>query len=154
MRTFSRVFNGNFFAHGINLNIKDTTQSSLIRLPYSSCLQQIPIIVLANREEKSLHHVATVAKFLDDNKSKHHLKSGFALFQLHRSYLISLNLSNVGKIFWVESERTVSKFSVMLTYSIKQAREIREFHVKVEQQWLWNVPKSVMHRRSCWLLPI
>ena len=28
-----------------------------------------------------LRHVAMVAKFLDDNKSKRHLKSGFALFQ-------------------------------------------------------------------------
>ena len=63
-----------------------------------------------NREEKSLRHVAMVAKFLDDSKSKRHLKSGFALFQLHRSYLISFNLSTVGEIFWVESERTVSKF--------------------------------------------
>ena len=34
-----------------------------------------------NREEKSLRHVAMVAKFLDDNKSKLHLKSGIALFQ-------------------------------------------------------------------------
>ena len=49
-------------------------------------------------------------KFLDDSKSKRHLKSEFALFQLHRSYLISFNLSNVGEIFSVESERTVSEF--------------------------------------------
>ena len=34
-----------------------------------------------NREEKSLRRVAMVAKFLDDNKPKCHLKSGFALFQ-------------------------------------------------------------------------
>ena len=34
-----------------------------------------------NREETSLRHVALVAKFLDDNKPKRHLKSGFALFQ-------------------------------------------------------------------------
>ena len=33
-----------------------------------------------NREEKSLRHVAMVAKFLDDNKPKRNLKSGFALF--------------------------------------------------------------------------
>ena len=33
------------------------------------------------REEKSLRHVAMVAKFLDDNKPKRHLKSGFTLFQ-------------------------------------------------------------------------
>ena len=35
-----------------------------------------------NGEEKSLLHVAIIAKFLDDNKPKRHLKSGFALFQI------------------------------------------------------------------------
>ena len=45
------------------------------------------------REEKPLRHIAMVANFLDDNKSKRHLKSGFTLFQLHRSYFISFNLS-------------------------------------------------------------
>ena len=71
-----------------------------------------------------------VATFLDDNKLKCHLKSGFALFQTS-SILISFNLSNVGEIFWVESQRTVSKFRkrkkffcVVLTYFIKRAREI------------------------------
>ena len=39
------------------------------------------------REEKSLHHVAMVAKFLDDNKPKRHLKCGFALFQTSPSLL-------------------------------------------------------------------
>ena len=34
-----------------------------------------------NRQEESLRHVAMVAKFLDENKPKRHLKSGFALFQ-------------------------------------------------------------------------
>ena len=34
-----------------------------------------------NREENSLRHVAMVAKFLGDNESKRHLKSGFAMFQ-------------------------------------------------------------------------
>ena len=34
-----------------------------------------------NREEKSLRHVAMVAKFLDDSKPKIHLKRAFALFQ-------------------------------------------------------------------------
>ena len=32
-------------------------------------------------EETSLRHVAIEATFLDDNKSKRQLKSGFALFQ-------------------------------------------------------------------------
>ena len=34
-----------------------------------------------NGEDKSLRHVAIVAKCLDDNKPKRHLNSGFALFQ-------------------------------------------------------------------------
>ena len=37
--------------------------------------------VCCNREKKLLRHVAMVAKFLDDNKPKIHLKSKFALFQ-------------------------------------------------------------------------
>ena len=36
---------------------------------------------LTNREEKSLRHVAKVAKFLDDNKPVKSLKSLFVLFQ-------------------------------------------------------------------------
>ena len=38
-------------------------------------------MMLVNREEKSLRHFAMVATFLDENKPKRHLKSGFALFQ-------------------------------------------------------------------------
>ena len=34
-----------------------------------------------HNREKSLRQVAMVAKFLDENKPKRHLKSGFALFQ-------------------------------------------------------------------------
>ena len=53
-----------------------------------------------------------VAKFLDDSKSKRHLKSGFALF--HTLWIlifrISFNLSKVDEMFWVKSERTVSKY--------------------------------------------
>ena len=37
--------------------------------------------VVTVREEKSFRHVAMVAKFLDDNKSKRHSKNGFELFQ-------------------------------------------------------------------------
>ena len=39
------------------------------------------IFNVTNREEKSLRQVVLVAKFLDDNKPKRYLKSGFALFQ-------------------------------------------------------------------------
>ena len=42
--------------------------------------------------EKSLRHVAAVAKFLDYNKAK--------TFKHQRSYSILFNLSNVGEIFW------------------------------------------------------
>ena len=38
-------------------------------------------IITVYREEMSLRQVAMVAKFLDDNKTQRHLKSGFALFQ-------------------------------------------------------------------------
>ena len=37
--------------------------------------------VVTVREEKSFRHVTMVAKFLDENKSKRHSKSGFELFQ-------------------------------------------------------------------------
>ena len=104
------------------------------------------------REEKSLRHVAMVAKFLDDNKPKRHLKSGFALFhwKLHRSYLISFNLSNVGEISWVKSERTVSKFRKRkrtFLYCVHVPCKAK-FHVAVAQQRLRNVQKSVMHVQS------
>ena len=74
-------------------------------------------------------------------------------FKLHRSYSISFNLSKVGEIFWVESEKTVSKFRkkenetfcVVFTNCTKWARETRKFHVAVMQRWL----KNVMHVQSC-----
>jgi len=65
---------------------------------------------LINREEKLLCHVAMVAKFLDDNKPKIHFKSKFTLFQTSLIlYSFSFNLSNVGEIIWIKSERTVSE---------------------------------------------
>ena len=39
------------------------------------------VLLKVYREEKSLRHVAMVAKVLDDNKPKKSLKSLFALFQ-------------------------------------------------------------------------
>ena len=40
-------------------------------------------------------------------------------------------------------------FCVGFTYSIKQASEIRKFHVAVVQRRLGNVQKGVMHVQSC-----
>ena len=89
-----------------------------------------------------------VAKFLDDNKSKRHLKSGRALFQLHRSYLISLNLSNDGEIFWVESERTVPYFRKRKRKFLCYSHRLHKAGAVVQQR-LRNVQKSVMHVQSC-----
>ena len=96
-----------------------------------------------------------VAKFLDDNKPKRE-KVDLPCVKLHRCYLISFNLSNVGENFWVKSERTLSKFRKRKRNFLrcahllnKAAREIRKFHVAVVQQRLRNVQKSVMHVQSC-----
>ena len=68
---------------------------------------------------------------------------------------MAFNLSNVGEIFLVESERIVSKFRktenfcVVLNYSIKRPSEIRKFHVAVVQQRLRNEQIIVMHLQSC-----
>ena len=50
-------------------------------------------LFMASREGKSSSHIAMIATFLDNNKP-----SEFALFQTHRSYSISFNLSNAGEI--------------------------------------------------------
>ena len=52
----------------------------LMFLFFCTFLKQMKVPVWFNREKKWLRHVAMVANFLDDNKSKRHLKSGFALF--------------------------------------------------------------------------
>ena len=66
---------------------------------------------LANREEKSLRHVAMVATFLDDNKPKTSLKK----WNRTVSNFIDLNYFHFicqmfVKFSGVESEKTVSKF--------------------------------------------
>ena len=111
------------------------------------------------REEKSLSHVAMVAKFLDDNKAKTSLKkwirtvSNFIdLSQFHLPCRILAKLSGV------ESERTVPEFSnrkrnflccVHQFNSIKRAHEIRKFQVADLQRRPRSVPKTVMDVQSC-----
>ena len=65
-----------------------------------------------NREKKSLRHVAMVAKFLDDNKPKIHLKSKFALFQTSSILFSFIQFVTwiLAKFSGVESEGTVSEF--------------------------------------------
>ena len=56
---------------------------------------------LANREEKSLRHVAMVATFLDDNKPKTSLKKwNRTVSKFIDLIYFHFNLSNVGEIFW------------------------------------------------------
>ena len=73
-------------------------------------------------------------------------------FKLHRFYLISFNLSSIGEISGLESERMLSKFTykeneiffVVFTCSIKRAREIRKFGVAVVQRRLRKLQESVI----------
>ena len=98
-----------------------------------------------------------VAKFLDDNKAKRHLKMDSQCFKLHRSYLISFKLSNVGlnpKGPYVSLEKENQNFCFVLTYSIKWMRDIRKFHLAVVQQWIRNVQKTRDARAKMFFLPI
>ena len=102
-----------------------------------------------------------VAKFLDDNKSKRHSKSGLALLQIHRSYFISFNLQMLAKFSglnlkgpYLSLEKDKEIFCVVLTYPIKRARQIRKFHVAVVQRRLRNIQKRVMHVQSCYFANI
>ena len=98
------------------------------------------------------------AKFLSDNKSKTlPIKEvNSHCVKLHRSYSISFNLSNLGKIFrsWIQKDRNYVRktkrkiFTVVFTHSIERAHEIRKFHVAVVQRRLRNVQKGVMHVQS------
>ena len=110
-----------------------------------------------NTEEKSLHHVATVANFLNNNKLKTSLKSEYALFQ---SSLILFNFISFVKCWrhflvvnpkgpYISLEKEKGLFCVLFCYFIKRAHEIRKFHVAVVQPRLRNVQKSVMHVQSC-----
>ena len=55
---------------------------------------------------------------------------------------------SISKGPYLSLEKEKETFCVLLTFSIKWAREIRKFHVAVVQQRLRNVQKSVMHVQS------
>ena len=70
-----------------HINTLRMVQCETATSPLSQCSQISGLPVddaqscMLNREEKSLRHVSTVAKFLDDNKPKtYHLENEFALF--------------------------------------------------------------------------
>ena len=101
---------------------------------------------MGNRGERSLSHVATVAKFQDDNISKTSLKIWIRtvsnLVNLIQFHLICQILAKFSR---VESESTASKLRkrpcifVLCSRTIKRTREIRKFYVAVVQWWLKNV---------------
>ena len=89
---------------------------------------------------------------------KRYFISEFTLFQNHRSYSISFNLSkNVGQIFWgctrkdriFKFRKRTRKFCFVFIYSIRRARDIRNFYIAVVQRRLRNVQKSQMHVQNC-----
>ena len=55
---------------------------------------------MINREEKSLRHVAMVAKIWMTANRKSHLKVYSHYFKLHQSYSVSFNFKNLGEIFF------------------------------------------------------
>ena len=111
-----------------------------------------------NRGKKSLRHVSTVAKFLDDNKPKTWLKkwirtvSNFIHFISY--HLICQILATLFQVLNPKGQdlslqKGKENFHVVFTCSIKWAREIGKFHVAVGRRRLGNVQKSVMHAQSC-----
>ena len=85
-----------------------------------------PLFLLLDREEKSLRHVAMVETFLDDNKPKLHLlNENSHCFKLHRSYSLSFNLSNVGEIFWIESERKRKRNFLCCAHLLRKAGSVK-----------------------------
>ena len=117
------------------------------------------LVVIALYSEKSLRHVTMVAKVLDDSKP---IKSHKSLFPLFQTLPILFSFIQFGKswrnFLWdiiychLSLEKESDSFCVVLTYYIKQAHEIRKFHVAVVQRRQRNVQNSVMHVQSCCLL--
>ena len=114
----------------------------------SSAITKCGGILYVNREEKSLGYIAMGAKFLNDNKSKIHLKRKFALFHLLCQILVKFSGFNL-KGPYLSLEKEKETFCVVFTYSIMGAREIRKFHVTVVQRRPRSLQKSV---QSCCLL--
>ena len=105
-----------------------------------------------NREEKSLHHVAMVAKCLDDKvtlKSIRTILNFTDVVQFGKSWQ-NFPWDRIYRYLCLEKKVTI--FVVVFTYSIKWAREIRKFHVIVVQRRQRNVQNSVIHIQSCCLL--
>ena len=101
----------------------------------------------SNRKEKLSHHVAMVAHFLDDNKTKtsHVVKCWRNFLELHPKV----------------KKKKKKIFFVVFTYSRKKVHEIRKFCVTVVQRLLRNLQECDARAAllfcyysfavSCWL---
>ena len=107
-------------------------------LVWSGIESYLPLYSMVPNREKSLRHVAMVAKFLNDNKPKRHLKSVFALFQNSLILFNTFNLSNVGETFWVQSERRVCKFRKRKTKFLCCAHLLHKAGAGSFMSWLCN----------------
>ena len=104
-------------------------------------LKRGTVLLLWVREEKSFHHSAMVAKFLDDCFKLSLVKWNLTV----KCWQNLLGLNPKRPYLNLEKE----KFCVVFTHSIEQVHEIRMFHVAVVQQKLRNVQKSELHMQSC-----
>ena len=104
-------------------------------------------LILPNREEKSLRHVAIVATFLDDNKPKTSLKKWIRTAS-NFIYLIQFYLmwQMLAKFSWVESERAVSKFKRGKRQLLCCIHRLHKASAQLQQR---NVQNSVMHVQIC-----
>ena len=103
------------------------------------------------REEKSLRHVAMVAKFLDDNKPKTSLIKWICTVSNFDDLIAFLLICQMlTKFSGVKSVRTASKFRKReRKFCVKRVRKIRKFHLAALQRRLRNIQKRVMHVQSC-----
>ena len=147
---YKRILGGSLSANG---DLKNYMQRTFqIFGQYRIC-----IFYLKSRE-KSLRHVAMVAKFLDDNKPKTSLKKWIHavtnFIDLIQFHLICQMLA---KFSGVKSERIMSKLTkkekkiVKLCSPTPYSRHVK-FHATVVQRRLRNVQESVMHVQSFVLL--
>ena len=116
-------------------------------------------LIMINREEKSLRHVAMVAKLLIwmTTNRKRHLKDEFAQLQwlsilfkfisFGKCWQNFLGLNPKGPYLGLEEE--IDNFCVVFTYSRKRSCGIMKFHIAGVQRRERNEQNSVMHLKIC-----
>ena len=107
-------YRGAVLWNGLPSEIK--IQPSTISYPYSSsffvspCWPKILKAVGTRLSRSRYVTLPWLQNFSMTTKWKFTKKVNSHCFKLHRYYSVSFNLSNVGEIFWIESERSVSEF--------------------------------------------